>query len=75
MAFLQLQKKNEAATAINNLVSQADLGITRLADLRAQLLDWQNTITNVSPAEYTNADRAELTAELTRLNQRINTEL
>lgn len=75
MAFLELQKKNEAARAINELIASADSGISSLAALRVQLLDWQNTITNVNPLDYTNADRAELSAELSRLNNRINNEL
>lgn len=74
MAFLTDQKKNASAEIINNLIVNADARIDALVQIRAQLIVWQTTLAG-NLVDYTNADRTEYNAELTRLNNRINSEL
>ncbi len=74
MAFLKNAQINATAENLNSKISQADALITQLAAIRVELIGWQTTLAN-NTTDFTNADRAEYNAELTRLNNRIKNEL
>lgn len=70
MAFLKDAVKNTNGANIVAMIAQVDSAITLLVQRKQDLLSIKAAV-DANTTDYTNADRAELSAELTRVNNAI----